>query len=84
VPAELLKICAQIDTKLANLGAERLYSADFGLTPDGWKLFEVNAMPGTINRARGEQALYYQDKLTDFLRSAAKAGQANSAKERAS
>lgn len=74
VPTELLKICQQIDKKLAPLGTERLYSADFGLTPSGWKLFEVNAMPGTINRARGEEALYYQDKLTDFLLTAATVG----------
>lgn len=75
IPSELLKICKKIDQKLAPLGKERHYSADFGLTPTGWKLFEVNAMPGTINRARGPEALYYQNKLTDFLLTAARSGQ---------
>ncbi len=82
IPAELLDLCAQIDTRLAPLGALRHYSADFGLTPQGWRLFELNAMPGTINRARGEEAIYYQDKLADFLRTAAKVGRRNHERKR--
>lgn len=76
IPSELLGICAKIDEKLSGLGQERFYSADFGLTENGWRLFEVNAMPGAINRARGPEAVYYQDKLTDFLKSAAEVGRA--------
>lgn len=74
LPPALLTLCERIDKKLAPYGRYRLYSADFGLTPDGWKLFEVNAMPGVVNRARGEQALYYQDRLTSFLKEMAQAG----------
>jgi len=76
IPAELRGLCAKIDEILAPYGSERLYSADFGLTEHGWRLFEINAMPGTINRARGPEAVYYQDKLTDFLKTAAKVGRA--------
>lgn len=75
IPTDLLGLCKKIDERLAPLGEERFYSADFGLTAHGWRLFEINAMPGTIDRARGEQALYYQDKLTDFLKNAAGVGQ---------
>lgn len=71
LPQELFDLCSKIDERLAKFSEFRLYSADFGLTANGWRLFEVNAMPGTINRDRGEQALYYQDKLTDLLRDAA-------------
>jgi hypothetical protein len=55
-------------------GQYRLYSADMGLTSKGWRLFEINAMPGMVNRARGHQAVYYQDKLTDFLKEIALTG----------
>lgn len=67
IPAELKQLVAAVDAKLATIGTERYYSADFGLTAQGWRLFEVNAMPGTINRERGEPAVYYQQKLVDFL-----------------
>lgn len=67
IPSELKELCAEIDAVLASISQDRFYSADFGLTPHGWRLFEINAMPGTINRDRGEPALYYQDKLADFL-----------------
>ncbi len=74
LPAELLDMCAQIDKRLAEYGEFRLYSIDCGLTPHGWRLFEANAMPGVINRARGEQAVHYQDAVTTFLKQAAQAG----------
>lgn len=69
IPADLKELVAQIDAKLATISAERFYSADFGLTSQGWRLFEVNAMPGTLNRERGEPAVYYQQKLVEFLAS---------------
>lgn len=69
IPADLKELVAQIDTKLATISTERFYSADFGLTSQGWRLFEVNAMPGTLNRERGEPAVYYQQKLVEFLAS---------------
>ena len=71
VPDELLSMCAAIDNKLKSYGKFRLYSVDCGLTPNGWRLFEANGMPGIINRDRGEQAWAYQDALTDFLKQAA-------------
>ncbi len=67
IPADLRQLVAQIDQKLATISQDRFYSADFGMTENGWRLFEVNAMPGTINRDRGEPALAYQQKLADFL-----------------
>lgn len=67
IPAELVEICTKIDARLAKLGEDRFYSADFGLTTNGWRLFEVNSMPGTIDRARGEFALKYQHDLANFL-----------------
>lgn len=72
IPLDLLELCKQIDVKLASLGQYRFYSADFGMTDRGWVLFEINAMPGTINLARGEQAVYYQDRLAKFLAAAAR------------
>jgi len=69
IPVDLKELVAQIDAKLATISAERFYSADFGLTSQGWRLFEVNAMPGTLNRERGEPAVYYQQKLVEFLAS---------------
>lgn len=69
IPADLKELVAQIDAKLATISTERFYSADFGLTSQGWRLFEVNAMPGTLNRERGEPAVYYQQKLVEFLAS---------------
>lgn len=71
IPAELKTLVSQIDAQLATISAERFYSADFGLTDQGWRLFEVNAMPGTINRERGEPAVYYQQKMVEFLASVA-------------
>lgn len=71
LPLTLREVCSTIDKRLADLAPHRLYSADFGLTPKGWRLFEINAMPGTVNRARGEPALHYQDQLTDFLKQVA-------------
>ena len=74
LPSELLEMCEAIDKKLKNYGNFRIYSVDCGLTPNGWRLFEVNGMPGTINRDRGEPAWEYQDALTSFLKEAALAG----------
>ena len=74
IPKELLKICSQIDQRLAQIGAPRYYSADFGLTDRGWILFEINSMPGTINRDRGPEAIYYQQELEKFLVNAAQLG----------
>lgn len=71
LPTELLEMCQAIDNKLKSYGKFRLYSVDCGLTPHGWRLFEVNGMPGTINRDRGEPAWVYQDELTSFLKRAA-------------
>lgn len=68
LPADLLEICKQIDEKLKSYGNFRLYSVDFGLTPNGWRMFEANGMPGVIALSRGEQASEYQNKLTDFLK----------------
>lgn len=76
LPQELLAMCNEIDKKLKSYGKFRLYSVDCGLTPNGWRLFEINGMPGTINRDRGEPAWAYQDKLTTFLKHAATEGQA--------
>ena len=72
IPKELLEICHAIDGRLAKFGQDRFYSADFGLTADGWRLFEVNAMPGTINRNRGEAAWGYQQLVAKFLAGVAK------------
>ena len=70
LPNELLSMCSAIDNKLKNYGNFRIYSVDCGLTPHGWRLFEVNGMPGVINRDRGEPAWAYQDALTTFLKEA--------------
>jgi len=75
LPQDLLELCAKIDNKLEQFGEFRLYSIDCGLTPNGWRLFEANSMPGVINQARGEQAVTYQDKVTSFLKQAALVGQ---------
>ncbi|MGH7197096.1 MAG: ATP-grasp domain-containing protein [Candidatus Saccharimonadales bacterium] len=75
LPTDLVELCHRIDKKVTLLSEYRLYSADFGLTPHGWRLFELNSMPGSINQARGKElALYYQSKLTDFLKKVAEAG----------
>jgi glutathione synthase/RimK-type ligase-like ATP-grasp enzyme len=71
LPADLIRICQEIDERLKSYGEFRLYSVDFGLTPNGWRMFEANGMPGVIARSRGEQAIEYQDKLTDFLKQVA-------------
>lgn len=76
LPRELLVMCEEIDKKLKSYGKFRIYSVDCGLTPNGWRLFEINGMPGTINRDRGEPAWVYQDKLTTFLKRAALEGRA--------
>lgn len=68
LPTDLLEICKQIDEKLKSYGNFRLYSVDFGLTPNGWRMFEANGMPGVIALSRGEQAGEYQNKLTNFLK----------------
>jgi len=68
LPDDLLQICQKIDKHLKNYGKFRLYSVDFGLTPNGWRMFEANGMPGVIATSRGEQAIEYQNKLTDFLK----------------
>jgi glutathione synthase/RimK-type ligase-like ATP-grasp enzyme len=75
IPAELREICTEIDKKLAPISTYRFYSADFGLTAYGWRLFEINSMPGVLAKERGSEAAYYQEKLTDFLIQVAKAGQ---------
>lgn len=75
LPKELLGMCQKIDERLKNYGNFRLYSVDFGLTPNGWRMFEANGMPGAISRGRGKQAVAYQDKLTTFLCQVAIAGQ---------
>lgn len=67
VPLELRALCHDVDRALEELGAERFYSADFGHTDAGWVLFEINAMPGMINRDRGACAVHYQQKLATFL-----------------
>ena len=67
IPEALVQLSCQIDVRLSSLGSERFYSADFGLTENGWVLFEVNALPGTLDRARGEEAIYYQETLAAFL-----------------
>ncbi len=67
IPTELLQLCQKIDTKLAKISGNRYYSADFGYTEAGWKLFEVNAMPGTINKDRGPEAANYQSQVVDFM-----------------
>lgn len=72
IPSELLEICSGVDQKLAKISNERFYSADFGLTSHGWRLFEINAMPGTLNRERGQAAVYYQGQVADFLAEAAR------------
>ena len=71
VPSELVEICRLIDQRLASIGENRFYSADFGLTQYGWRLFELNAMPGTISRDRGEPAVEYQEKVATFMAQAA-------------
>lgn len=67
IPQDLIGLCQKIDEKLSKISEDRFYSADFGLTENGWRLFEVNAMPGTINRDRGEIAIEYQRDLANFL-----------------
>ncbi len=74
LPKELIDLCKEVDERLKPYGAFRLYSVDFGLTPNGWRMFEANSMPGVLNRGRGEQAIYYQEKLTTFLKQATLAG----------
>lgn len=75
LPKSLLEICKKIDDRLKGYGDFRLYSVDFGLTPNGWRMFEANGMPGVIAQSRGEQADDYQNKLADFLKMVAQAGQ---------
>lgn len=75
LPAELLAICKKIDKRLQPYGIFRLYSVDFGLTPNGWRMFEANSTPGALNQGRGQPAMLYQEKLTNFLKQAAIAGQ---------
>lgn len=72
IPDELMVLCREIDQELAKISQQRFYSADFGLTAQGWRLFEVNAMPGTLNRDRGAAALDYQLKLAKFLANSAR------------
>lgn len=75
LPQDLLELCQAIDDRLKNYGKFRLYSVDFGLTPNGWRMFEANGMPGVIATSRGVQAIAYQDKITDFLKQVAVFGQ---------
>lgn len=68
VPQELFDLASEIDKVLQQYGPFRLYSADFGNTAHGWKLFEVNGWPGVITRQRGEAlARAYQEALSDYL-----------------
>lgn len=68
LPDELFALAAQVDAVLAQYARYRLYSADFGLTSTGWKLFEVNGWPGVITRERGEElARAYQEKLSKYM-----------------
>lgn len=41
----LLRIVRKVDTKFSGF-FPRIYSVDFGYTPDGWKIFEFNSQPG--------------------------------------
>jgi glutathione synthase/RimK-type ligase-like ATP-grasp enzyme len=75
LPSELIELCHAIDKKLKNYGNFRIYSVDCGLTPNGWRMFEANGMPGVINRGRGDAAIAYQEALTDFLKEVALYGQ---------
>lgn len=77
LPADLLKLCQLIDARLKDYGKFRLYSIDFGLTPNGWRMFEANGMPGVIAQSRGPQALPYQEELADFLAQVARVGQSH-------
>lgn len=45
-PKVLEKIAKDIDAKFNNNYPVRLFSVDFGNTPDGWKIFELNSYPG--------------------------------------
>ncbi|MDO4870638.1 MAG: RimK/LysX family protein [Candidatus Saccharibacteria bacterium] len=67
IPFDLKQIVAKIDQKLTAISQDRFYSADFGMTANGWRLFEINSMPGTINRDRGDPAIKYQQRLVEFL-----------------
>ena len=68
LPDELFEVASKIDAVLEQYAPFRLYSADFGLTTRGWKLFEVNGWPGVVTRQRGEVlAEGYQRSLSDYL-----------------
>jgi hypothetical protein len=45
VPQEITEISQQIDNRFA-IKTDRLYSIDFGNSPDGWKVIELNCWPG--------------------------------------
>jgi len=68
LPDELFGMAREIDKILEQFAPFRLYSADFGNTNNGWKLFEVNGLPGVITRERGEVlARAYQEKLAQYI-----------------
>lgn len=68
LPDELFSMAHGIDKVLEQFAPFRLYSADFGHTDKGWKLFEVNGLPGVITRERGEVlARAYQEKLAQYI-----------------
>ncbi|HSX34297.1 MAG TPA: hypothetical protein VLF62_01490 [Candidatus Saccharimonadales bacterium] len=65
IPADAAKIAHQIDELFAD--ALRYYSIDMGLTPDGWKLFEVDSLVGLHPIHMGEPVEYLRDQLSDYL-----------------
>lgn len=68
LPKELFELAGQIDSVLEQYAPFRLYSADFGLTENGWKLFEVNGWPGVVTRQRGKKlAEAYQEEISSYL-----------------
>jgi glutathione synthase/RimK-type ligase-like ATP-grasp enzyme len=72
LPKAAVSLAYQIDEKLTKLSPWRLYSIDLGLSPEGWKLFELNDKPGVVDLAQGEPAKNYQKDYVDFLVDATK------------
>jgi len=65
IPSALTEIVKYIDALIPDY--PRYYSADFGLTQNGWKLFELNDKPGLFRESDGESARDIMEKVATYI-----------------
>ena len=65
IPAEAMAIALEIDSHFK--GLPRDYSADFGNTPHGFRLIEMNRIPAIVPASQGPAAKNISDGLIAYL-----------------